>query len=234
VYLHGFVLFTAASAACGLAPALPVLVAVRVVQVGCAAMLQANNVAPGTTSAPAGRRCRPARRRWADGGPGGRRAAGRLGRLALDLLHQRPGRRGGSGGGLVLAAADPPSHRPPGHRSAGTDNAGRGGGRGRDAGRDLGSIRPGLPLPGVAGCAAVALLAGVALAWWERRATAPPVDVPMLAATGSWLLLAGALRACLVLSGPLVLIPQVLTGHGGSVVHAGLLSVLPAGSGWPP
>ena len=94
---------------------------------------------------------------------------------------------------------------------------------------------PGLPLPGVAGCAAVALLAGAALAWRERRAAAPLVDLPMLAATGSWPLLAGALCAYLVLSGPLVLIPQVLTGHGGSVVHAGLLlSALPAGPGWPP
>ena len=72
----------------------------------------------------------------------------------------------------------------------------------------------------------------VALAWWERRAAPPLVDVPILAATGSWLLLAGAVCAYLVLFGPLVLIPQILTGHGGSVVHAGLL--LPAGSGWPP
>ena len=94
---------------------------------------------------------------------------------------------------------------------------------------------PGLPLPRVAGCAAVALLAGVALAWRERLAAAPLVDVPMLAATGSWPLLAGARCAYLVLSGPLVLIPQVPTGHGGSVVHAGLLlTALPAGPGWPP
>ena len=70
---------------------------------------------------------------------------------------------------------------------------------------------------------------------WERRAAAPLVDLKMLAATGSWPLLAGALCAYLVLSGPLVLIPQVLTARGGSVVHAGLLlSALPAGSGWPP
>jgi MFS family permease len=90
----------------------------------------------------------------------------------------------------------------------------------------------GLPLPGLAGCAAVALLAGAALVWWERRAAAPLVDVGMLAATGTGPLLAGALCAYLVLFGPLVLIPQVLTAHGGSVVHAGLLlSALPAGFG---
>ena len=94
---------------------------------------------------------------------------------------------------------------------------------------------PGLPLPGLAGCAAVALLAGAGLVRWERGAAAPLVDLKMLAATGSWPLLAGALCAYLVLSGPLVLIPQVLTARGGSVVHAGLLlSALPAGSGWPP
>lgn len=65
VDLHGFVLFTAAPAARGLAPALPVLVAVRVVRAGGAAMLPASSVALVTMSAPAGRRCRPARRRWA-------------------------------------------------------------------------------------------------------------------------------------------------------------------------
>ena len=70
VYLYGFVLFTAASAGCGLAPTLGVLIAVRVVQAAGAAMLQANSVALVTTSAPAGRRraalgCRLVRRRWA-------------------------------------------------------------------------------------------------------------------------------------------------------------------------
>ena len=78
----------------------------------------------------------------------------------------------------------------------------------------------------------MALLAGAGLVWWERRAAAPLVDLKMLAANGTWPLLAGALCAYLVLFGPLVLIPQVLTAHGGSVVHAGLLlSALPAGFG---
>src|SRR5690348_14828191 len=40
-YLRGFVVFTAASAACGLAPALPALVAFRVLQAVGAALMQA-------------------------------------------------------------------------------------------------------------------------------------------------------------------------------------------------
>ena len=56
VYLYGFVVFTGASAACGLAPSLAVLVGLRVVQAAGAAMLQANSVALVATSAPGGRR----------------------------------------------------------------------------------------------------------------------------------------------------------------------------------
>ena len=52
VYTYGFAVFTVASAACGLAPSLGVLVALRPVQAVGAAMLQANSVALVTTSAP--------------------------------------------------------------------------------------------------------------------------------------------------------------------------------------
>src|SRR5947209_6160402 len=55
LYLYGFALFTAASAACGLAPNLPTLICFRVVQALGAAMLQANSVALVTTSVPPGR-----------------------------------------------------------------------------------------------------------------------------------------------------------------------------------
>jgi len=90
----------------------------------------------------------------------------------------------------------------------------------------------GLPVLGLAGFAALAVLAGAGLAWWERRAAAPLIDLPVLAASGIAPLLAGALCAYLVLFGPLVLLPQVLTAHGGSVVRAGLmLTALPAGFG---
>ena len=52
VYTYGFAVFTVASAACGLAPSLGVLVVLRLVQAVGAAMLQANSVALVTTSAP--------------------------------------------------------------------------------------------------------------------------------------------------------------------------------------
>ena len=55
VYTYGFVAFTVASAACGLAPSLGVLVALRLVQAVGAAMLQANSVALVTTSVPKAR-----------------------------------------------------------------------------------------------------------------------------------------------------------------------------------
>ncbi|MGD0376366.1 MAG: MFS transporter [Streptosporangiaceae bacterium] len=56
MYLYGLVVFAGASAACGLAPSLRVLIGLRVVQAAGAAMLQANSVALVATSAPSGRR----------------------------------------------------------------------------------------------------------------------------------------------------------------------------------
>jgi MFS family permease len=54
VYLYGFAVFTAASALCGFADSLPLLVGLRVLQAVGAAMLQANSVALVTTSSPRG------------------------------------------------------------------------------------------------------------------------------------------------------------------------------------
>jgi MFS family permease len=56
VYLYGFAVFTAASAACGLAPSLAALIVLRLVQAAGAAMLQANSVALVVTSTSATRR----------------------------------------------------------------------------------------------------------------------------------------------------------------------------------
>jgi MFS family permease len=55
VYLWGFALFAAASAACAAAPSLTVLASFRAVQGAAAAMLQANSVAIVATAAPARR-----------------------------------------------------------------------------------------------------------------------------------------------------------------------------------
>jgi Major Facilitator Superfamily len=84
----------------------------------------------------------------------------------------------------------------------------------------------------VAACAAAAVLAAAGLVGWERRAAAPLLDLPMLAAAGLGPALTGAMCAYLVLFGPLVLIPQVLAAQGESALHAGLLlAALPAGFG---
>jgi MFS family permease len=236
VYLYGFVVFSAASAGCGLAPSLAALIGLRVVQAAGAAMLQANSVALVATSAP------PGRRRTALGIQAAAQALGlALGPVAGGLLvasagwraiffvnvpvgivavtagwfllprtRQRAARQGADPLGLLLLAVT----------ATGTLVA-------------VSAVSGlGLPAAGLAACAALALLAGMGLAWWERRAAAPLIDLPMLVASGIAPLLAGALCAYLVLFGPLVLIPQVLTAHGGSVVRAGLiLTALPAGFG---
>jgi Major Facilitator Superfamily len=80
--------------------------------------------------------------------------------------------------------------------------------------------------------AAVAALAGAALLRHERRAAAPMLDLRAMAASGTGSGLLGALCAYLVLFGPLVLFPQVISAQGGSAESAGLLlAALPAGFG---
>jgi MFS family permease len=236
VYLYGFVVFTAASAACGLAASLSVLIALRVLQAAGAAMLQANSVALVATSAP------PGWRRAALGTQAAAQALGlALGPVAGGLLvasagwrwiflinvpvgitavtagwfllprtRQRAVRQAADPLGLVLLVT----------AAAGTLIA-------------VSAVSGlGLPGPALAGCIALAALAGAGLIWWERRTAAPLIDVRMLAASGMAPLLAGALCAYLVLFGPLVLFPQVLTAHGASLVRAGLtLAALPAGFG---
>jgi MFS family permease len=236
VYLYGFVVFTAASAGCGLAPSLAALIGLRVVQAAGAAMLQANSVALVAASAPAGRR------RAALGVQAAAQALG----LAL----------GPVAGGLLVASAGWRSiffiNVPVGAAAVAAGwfllprTRQRAAGPGADpfglvllAAAAAGALITlsgvsglGLPVPLLAGFAALAVLAGTGLVWWEQRAAAPLIDLAALAAGGTRRLLAGALCAYLVLFGPLVLFPQVLTAHGGSVLRAGLmLSALPAGFG---
>ena len=238
VYLYGFAVFAAASAACGLASALPVLVALRVLQAAGAAMLQANSVALVTTSSPA------AMRRAALAVQAAAQALGlAVGPVAGGLLVASAGWRWiffvnvPVGVAAVLAGwyllprtrqfarhqrADPVGTALLATAAAGLLLAVSAlSGLGPSAGAAAGTA---------AGSAAAAAAAGICLVWWERRCAAPLVDLQLLTA-GTMPALGGALCAYLVLFGPLVLLPQILTAHGG-VLRAGLLlAALPAGFG---
>ncbi len=236
VYLYGFVLFSAASAACGLAPSLTVLIGLRVVQAAGAAMLQANSVALVATSAPGGRR------RSALGIQAAAQALGlALGPVVGGLMVASAGWRWiffvNVPVGMIAVLAGwflLPRTRQLAH--------------GRDTdplGMTLlaltavgtlvaASSLSGLGLPSwvLAGLAAAVVAAGAGLIWWERRSPAPLIDLPLLAASGIAPALGGALCVYMVLFGPLVLLPQTLAAHGDGVLRAGLLlTALPAGFG---
>jgi MFS family permease len=234
-YLGGFVLFGAASAACGLAGSLAVLIGLRLVQAVGAAMLQANSVALVTTSVPA------RQRRAALGIQAAAQAVGlaagpvtgglliatagwrwifiinvpvglvavTAGWFLLPRSRELAGRRGGDLAGTVLLAAS----------AAGTMLA-------------ISSLSGlGMPMWAVGGFAAVAVLAGAGLWRWQRRCAAPLLDLTALS-NGMAPALGGALCAYLVLFGPMVLFPQVVAAHGGSALASGLLlTSLPAGFG---
>ena len=233
-YLYGFVVFTTASAACGLAPSLGVLVACRAVQALGAAMLQANSVALVTTSAPAGR---------LRGALGVQAAAQALG-LAL----------GPTVGGLLVETVGWRwvfwINVPVGVLAvlAGIYLLPRTRERSRAGGRDVpGALLlatastslllgisgvSGLPLPTWAsvGLLAVAALSAVGCVLRPRRAATPLIDPALLRNRDVAAGLLGALVGYLVLFGPLVLVPITFADAGGSQLRAGfVLTALPAG-----
>jgi len=251
MYLYGFVVFAASSAACGLAPSLGALIALRVVQAGGAALLQANSVALVVTSVPA------RTRRAALGVQAAAQAVGLasgpviggllvatagwrwvfflnvpVGVLAVVAgVYLLPRTRGASG--QLLAGQSPAGQPPVGRR--GTDPGGTVLlATATTAGMLAISALSGLGAPAWAAAvfAAVAVLAGAALLGHERRVAAPMLDLRAMAASGTGPALLGALCAYLVLFGPLVLFPQVVSARGGSAESAGLLlTALPAGFG---
>ncbi|MFY9999568.1 MAG: MFS transporter, partial [Trebonia sp.] len=225
LYLYGFVVFAAASAGCGLATSIGMLIALRLVQAVGAAMLQANSVALVVTSMPARKR----------------RAA-----LGVQAAAQAVGLASGPVlGGLIVAAVGwrwvfflnvpvgviavaagvfllPRTRRRA--ESRGTDPAGMvllavSTTAGMLAISSLSGL--GMPAWAVACCAAGAVVAAAALWRQERRSAAPLLDLPSLAASGTARALAGALCSYLVLFGPLVLFPQVVSAQGGSALAAG-------------
>jgi MFS family permease len=240
LYLYGFVLFAVTSAACGLATSLAMLIALRVAQAGGAALLQANSVALVVTSVPARTR----------------RAA-----LGVQAAAQAVGLASGPViGGVLVAAVGwrwvfflnvpvgllavvagwyllPRTRRPAVDRggAGGADLGGMGllaasTAAGMLAISSLAGL--GLPAWAVVACVAVALGAGAALVRRERRVAAPLLDLRALAGAGTGPALGGALCSYLILFGPLVLFPQVISARGGSAATAGLLlTALPAGFG---
>ncbi|MFG2075150.1 MFS transporter [Nonomuraea maritima] len=234
VYLSGFVVFAAASAMCGFAPSLPVLVACRVVQAVGAAMLQANSVALVVMSVPRHRQ------RAALGVQAAAQSLGlALGPLVGGVIVSLVGWRWvfwiNVPVGVVAVLA--------GHYLLPRSRE-----RAQGGGFDVAGLvllacaASGLllalsavaglrwPLWTVGALLAAAVASALLLRWREARASVPLLHPAMtrhpVVARG----LGGALCGYLVLFGPLVLVPQVLLAAGLSEPHAGLvLSALPAG-----
>ncbi|MEW1955247.1 MFS transporter [Terrabacter sp. NPDC080008] len=230
VYLGGFAVFTAASAACALSPSLGWLIGFRVVQAVGAAMLQANSVALVVTSVPR------AKMRAALGVQAAAQALGLAlgpalggllvasvgwrwvfwvnvpvgivamvaGRYMLPRTRQRTGLGRFDWPGLLLLAG-----------ATTVFLVGLSG-------------FSGLPLPAWAAAALVLVSVALLLVFVlrERRAANPLVDLEALRPRAVSVGLLGALCAYLVLFGPLALFPQVLGAHGSGGL---VLTALPAG-----
>ncbi|MGW3361141.1 MFS transporter [Streptomyces bungoensis] len=234
LYLYGFAVFTLASAACGLAPSLAALVAFRVVQAAGAAMMQANSVALVTTSAPR------ERMRSALGVQAAAQALGlALGPTVGGALVSTLGWRwvfwvnvpvgvvALVGGHYLLPRTRART------RVARFDWAGLGLLAAATTAALMGvSAASGAAVPGwaVALLFVVAAGAGRAFVRRQRAAAEPLLDLALLRVRTVAFGLVGALSGYLVLFGPLVLVPVVLTARGVSELTAGLvLTALPAG-----
>lgn len=234
VYLYGFVVFTAASAACGLAPSLGALIAFRVVQGIGAAMLQANSVALVVTSAPRGSM------RTALGVQAAAQALGlALGPTVGGVLVDTLGWRWVFGinvpvGVLALVAGVYllPRTRDL-HPRTGRDRSGPAllGTAVTAALLGVSAVSGlGAPAWGAVALLLVAAAAGAGFVVRERRAAAPMLDLTVLGTPAVRAGLLGALSGYLVLFGPLVVIPTALVDAGWSALSAGLvLTALPAG-----
>jgi len=233
-YLYGFIVFTAASAACGLAPSLGTLLAFRVLQAAGAAMLQANSVALVVTSVPRDRT------RTALGVQAAAQALGlALGPTVGAALVVTLGWRWVFGInvpiGLVALVAG--HYLLPRTRDRapvrGFDLPGLAWLATATTALVLGlSAASGLPVPdwAVGVLFAVAFGAAWAFVVRQRRAAAPLLDLALLRVPAVSAGLVGALCGYLVLFGPLVLIPVELAAAGSSGLTTGLvLTALPAG-----
>ncbi|MCQ4084060.1 MFS transporter [Streptomyces sp. RB6PN25] len=233
-YLYGFVVFTASSAACGLAPGLGALIAFRVIQAAGAAMMQANSVALVATSAPRDRM------RAALGVQAAAQALGlALGPTVGGALVSTLGWRWVFGvnvpvGIIALAAGHYllPRTRTRNH-TEGFDWAGLLLlASATVCGLLAISAASGLPVPGwgVGLLFALSAVTGSSFTARQRRCTSPLLDLALLRVRAVSSGLVRALSGYLVLFGPLVLVPVILTDAGSCELTAGtVLTALPAG-----
>ncbi|MDO8122541.1 MFS transporter [Isoptericola sp. b490] len=230
VYLYGFVVFAAASAACALSPTLGALVAFRVLQAVGAAMLQSNSVALVVTSVP------QHMMRAALGVQAAAQALGlALGPALGGVLVATVGWRwvfwvNVPVGVLAVAAGWflLPRTRERTHLGR-FDTPGLVLLGGSTAALLLGlSGLAGLAMPAAlaVGLVAVSAIGAVAFVWRERRAPHPLVALAVLRPRPVSVGLIGALTAYLTLFAPLTLFPQVLGAHGASGL---VLTALPLG-----
>jgi MFS family permease len=234
MYTYGFAVFTVASAACGLAPSLGVLVALRLIQAIGAAMLQANSVALVTTSAP------KVRMRFALGVQAGAQSVGlalgpTLGGLLITTVGWRavywvnvPVGIAAVVAGRYLLPRTRQFSRPEKFDWPGTLLLVAW----ASALLLVLSAASGLSLPAwlAALFAALALAGAAAFIRREGSTGHPLIPVWLLRSRPLALALLGAACGYLTLFGPLVLIPQVL-GHTSTARAGLLLSALPLGFG---
>jgi MFS family permease len=235
IYGYGFVVFTIGSAACGLAPSLGILIGARLFQATGAAMLQANSVALVTTSVPR-ERMRLALSVQAAAQSIGLGLGPTLGGLLTETVGWRAVYWINVPVGILAVVAGRyllPRTRQlsrfdyfdwPGATLLGIATT---------ALLVALSVVGGLPVPGwfalVMGVVAVA--AGLAFAVRQRRAQFPLIPSALLHSARLVLSLAGAFLGYLALFGPLVLVPQLLDGHGNAARTGLILSALPVGFG---
>ncbi len=234
LYLYGFAVFTLASAACGFAPSLLLLVVFRVVQALGAAMMQANSVALVTTSAPR-HRMRSALGVQAAAQALGLALGPTLGGALVSTLDWRWVFWVNVPIGLIALVGG--HYLLPRTRARNRVRRFDWPGLGLLAVTTTGvllavSAASGLPVPD-GSVLALFVLTGAA-AWGfvrrQRRVAAPLLDLTLLRERAVGFGLLGAFSGYLVLFGPLVLVPVVLTARGATDLTAGaVLTALPAG-----
>jgi MFS family permease len=234
MYLRGFAVFTAASAACAAAPSLELLIAFRAIQAAGAALLQANSIALVTLSVA------PTMRRAALGVQAAAQAVGlALGPTVGGVMVEHLGWRSVFWVNIPVGVIAIVAGRTMLPRSRHLQST---------AARDRtgfvllattataallalsGVSGTNLPIALTVGLAVLAVAAGGALTVVERRATTPLIDPRVLALPGVVLGLGRAFAGYLVLFAPLVLFPTVFDDWGLGVARGGLvLTWLPAG-----